>query len=186
MVAQDHCGLVADVAQQALLLARLDRDAFEIVVRDAPVQHGAVEVVVRKAVFQAGDRAAGGRMRMHDAVRALDRGVDCRMQHEAGAVHRPFGLAHRVAVDVDQYEVRGRDLAVVQAERIDEEMLLRPRHAQRDVVEDQLDPAQHVEDAVRGGELDARLALGIADRRRFCGTRRGLEINAHGFTSRAP
>ena len=57
-----------------------------------------------------------------------------------------------------------------------------PGHAQRDVVEDHLGPAEHVEDAVGGGELDARLALGLGHRRFLHRPRRGLHVDRHGFS----
>src|SRR5262245_33287014 len=43
VIAQDHRRLVAQVAHQAFLLAGLDRDALEVVIRHAAVEHGAVE-----------------------------------------------------------------------------------------------------------------------------------------------
>ena len=64
-------------------------------------------------------------------------------------------------VDLDQ--VRRAHLRVVQAERVDQVVPVLVRHAQRDVVVDQLGPAEVVEDAVRGGELHAGVPLGGAE-----------------------
>src|SRR6185369_3959394 len=67
-------------------------------------------------------------------------------------------------------------------ERIDQEPNLGSGHARRDVVEDHLDPAQHVEDAVAGRELHASLPLGIGHRHRLRRARRLLEIDRHRFS----
>src|SRR5688572_23984 len=181
VVAQDHRRLVADVAHQALFLARLDRDAFELVVRNTPNQHRAVEVVRRKPFLQARHRHAGRGVRMHHAMRLRNRGVDRRMDDETGVVHRPFRLAHRITFDVDQHQVRRRDFAIMQPERIDQEPDLRSGNTHRDVVENHLHPAEHVEDAVGGGQLDARLALGFRHRRFLHRSRRGLQVDGHGL-----
>jgi hypothetical protein len=52
----------------------------------------------------------------------------------------------------------------METKRIDEEANLWARHARGDVVEDHLDPAQHVEDAVARCELDTRLPLRVGHR----------------------
>src|SRR5882672_7112055 len=109
--------------------------------------------------------------------RAMNRGMD----DEARAVHRPGGLAQRIALDIDEQKARRRDLAVVQAERIDQEARLRAWHAQRDVVEDELVPAEHVEDAIGGGELDAQRLLLLRHRQLFYGTSGGLIDAGHGL-----
>src|SRR6185295_18336268 len=63
---------------------------------------------------------------------------------------------------------------------VDQEARLGAGHAQRDVVEDHLGPAEHVEDAVAGGELDARLSLGLGHRRVRRGARGVLQVDGHG------
>ena len=69
------------------------------------------------------------------------------MNHEPREIDRILRLAQRPALDIDQHQVRRRDFTVVQPERIYEERLLRPGHAQADVVEDHLGPAEVIEHA---------------------------------------
>ena len=76
MVAQDEDALVAEGAHQARPFVVVHGDAFEVVVGDIAEQLGAVEVVVAEAVALARDRHAGGRVRVHDAVRVRARRVD--------------------------------------------------------------------------------------------------------------
>jgi hypothetical protein len=179
VVPEDHRRLAVEVAHQALLLSRFHRDAFEIVIRHPPVQHRGVEVVRRQTFLQARDRYAARGVRVHHAVRVRHRFMDRRMDDEAGAVDRPIARPHGVAVDVDENQVGSLDLAVVQAEGVDEEPDLGPRHPHRDVVEDHLDPAEHVEDAIAGRELHPRLPFGVGHGKRLRRSRRILEIDGH-------
>ena len=96
------------------------------------------------------------------------------MNDEPGAVDGPCARVDQIAVEVDLDQVRCGDLAVPEAEGIDEEVPPRAGHAQRDVVEDHLGPAEHVENTIARRQLDAgipllaghlRLALGDESRR---------------------
>ena len=60
-----------------------------------------------------------------------------------------------VAVDVDLHQARRGDLLEQQAVRIDQEVMLRPRHARRDVREDHVVPAVQCDQPVGRGEIDA-------------------------------
>jgi hypothetical protein len=60
-----------------------------------------------------------------------------------------------VAVDVDLHQRRGGDLLEQQAVRVDQKMMLRPRHAGGDVGEDHVVPAMHRDQAIGGGEVFA-------------------------------
>ena len=79
-------------------------------------------------------------MRVDDAERVRHGGVDRAVDHEAGRIDRVVGVPDDLAVEVDLHQIRGGDFAVVQAERVDQEVMLRTRHAHRDVVEDHLGP----------------------------------------------
>ncbi len=101
-------------------------------------------------------------MHVHHAVRVGQGGVDRAVEGETGRVDGPVVVADDVPVHIDLDQVGRGDLGVVQAEGVDEEVVVRPRHAQRDVVVDQLGPAQVGKDAVTGGELHASLPFGVA------------------------
>ena len=102
------------------------------------------------------------------------------MDQVSSLVDRPPRLAQRIALEVDQHEVRGSDFAIVQAERVDEETDFGARHSRSDVIEDQLIPAEHVEDAIAGGELHARLALGVRHRQLDVAAQLPRVIDGHG------
>ena len=86
----------------------------------------------------------------------LARGMDRRMDHEAGAVDGCGRIADRIAVEVDLDQRRGGDLLEHHVVRIDEEMVLRPRHPRREMREDQVVPPVERDEAVGGGEVDAQ------------------------------
>ena len=92
------------------------------------------------------------------------------MDDEAGVVHRVLQLAHVVAVEVDLHQVRGGDLVVVQAERIDQEVRLVARHARGEMAVDELGPAEMVDQAIGRRELAAQDGLAF-------GRRQGIHVD---------
>ena len=159
VVAQDHRRPVADVAHQPRALVGVHGDALEVVIRELAVQLRAVEVAHRQPGLRAGHRHAGRGVRVHHAVRAGNAVVDRRVHGEAGRVHRPVGMPDDVPPQVDAHQVRRGHLGVVQAEGVDQEVLVRTGDADRDVVVDQLGPAEHGEDPVAGGQVDPQPPL---------------------------
>ena len=157
MVTQDHRRPVADGADQARPLVGVHGDALEVMVGEFAVELRRIEVAHRQARLRARHRHARGGVRMHHAMRARDRVVDGRVDGEAGGVDRPARCTDPVPREVDLHQVGGADLAVEQTEGIDQEMLPRTRQTKRDVVVDELDPAEPREDAIAGGELHACL-----------------------------
>ncbi len=101
--------------------------------------------------------------------------VDRRVYREARRIDRPRTVFELLAIEVDLEQVARRHLAVVQAEGVDQELLLTTGHAvgqaQRDVVVDHLGPPQQREDAVAGGQLDSGSPL--------VGMHQGLEHSIH-------
>ena len=85
--------------------------------------------------------------------------MDGAVEGDAGRVHGPVGVTDDATLKVDLDQIRCADLGVVQPERIDEVVPRLVGHAQRDVVVDELGPAEPVEDAIGRRELDARLPL---------------------------
>ena len=78
------------------------------------------------------------------------------MDDEARLVHGMGRLADDVAVDIDLHQVRGGDLVVAEAERVDQEVCLLARHARGEMAVDQLCPAEMVDQSIGGGELAAQ------------------------------
>lgn len=119
----------------------------------------AVKVGLLQPLFEAGHGHAGGGVGVHDAMRALDAAVEGGVHHEASRVHTVRGRVQHLALQVDLDQVACGDFAVVQPERVDQELLFIARNAirqaQRDVVVDHLGPAQMGEHAVAGGQLYA-------------------------------
>ena len=91
------------------------------------------------------------------------------MDDEAGLVHRVAGVLDHVAIDVDLHQVRRRDLVVVEAEGVDQEVDVGARHAHRQVAVDQLGPAEVVDQPVGGRQLDPQCPFRL-------GRRQGVDI----------
>jgi len=96
-------------------------------------------------------------------VQILARHVDRAVNDKTGAVHLIGRLVQNVAVDVGLDQVRGGDLLVEKAIGVDQELILRARHAQRDVIVDQMRPAIVRDQPIGGGKIDARLPFLVAD-----------------------
>ncbi len=159
VVAQDQDRLAAHGREHARAFLGVDGDALEVVVGDFPIKLGGIEIRHRQPALGAGHRQPGGGVRVHHAMRPVDLAVHGGMRRQARRIDRPLAVGEDVAVEIDLDEVGGGDLGVVQAERVDQQVLLRARHAQGDVIVDHLGPAEVGEDAVAGGELDARPPL---------------------------
>ena len=127
-------------------------------------------------------------MNVHHAVRVGLRGMNGAMEREAGRVDRPVAGADEPAFEVDLDQVRRGDFAVVQAEGVDEKVRLGPGHAQRNVVVDELAPAQVRKDAVSGGELHARVPFVFTEPRGADESRRhiGPQTKRKATTPSAP
>ena len=167
MVAQDDGFSVTNALNDPRPFVGTDGDALEVVIGHHAVQLRAVEVALRQPAGQRGHRHARRGVRVHDAVRALHAVVNAAVQHVAGRVDGVLRLAQDVARQIDLDQVAGRHFAVVQAEGVDQEMLVAARgafgYAQGDVVVDHLGPAEQREHAVAGGQLQACGALvGVA------------------------
>ena len=159
VVAQQQHRLVAGAREDARALVGVHGDALELVVRHLAEQLRGVEVGVGQAFVEAAHGHGRRGVHVHHAVRVGHLLVDLAVEGEAGRVDRPVAVADDVALHVHLHQVRRAHLAVVQAEGVDQEVRLGARHAQRDVVVDQLAPAQVIEDAVGRGEPDAGVPL---------------------------
>src|SRR5208337_3066440 len=106
---------------------------------------------------------AGGGVQMHHAGRVLARGVDRRVDDEAGRVDVERALHDLGTLQVDLDEIRGRHLLEHEAVGVDEEVMVAARNAGRNVGEDEVVPAVSGDEPVAGGEVDARGPFGRAD-----------------------
>jgi len=87
--------------------------------------------------------------------------VDCAVDHVARFVDAVVGLGlpDDLALDVDLHQARCRDLLVEHAVKVDQQMVLAAGDARGDVVVDEVGHSVFVDQAVAGGEIDARLPL---------------------------
>ena len=92
-------------------------------------------------------------------LRAGDAFVDGGVHREARRVDRPARVAHGAAVQVDLHQGRGGDLAEIPPVGIDQEVVLRPRDAGRDVGEDHVVPPVQRHQAIERRQIDPRLPL---------------------------
>ncbi len=187
MIAQQQHRPPARALDDPAPLVETHGDPFEVVIRDLSVQLRRIEIGERQAVARAAHGHRRRRMHVHHAMRVGQRRMDRRVECEAGRIDRPVGMPDHVAVDVDLHEIRRADLTVMEPERIDQEVAVLARHAQRDMVVDQLGPAEMIEDPVSGRELHARLPFGFGE---TGGTRKRLvQYTLHGelrLRARAP
>jgi hypothetical protein len=109
------------------------------------------------------DRDAVVGVEMDDVVGVLARGVNRRVDDEAGIVDAVGAGLDQVAIQIDLDQAGGGDLAEPQPIRIDQEVVLRTRHARRDVGEDQVVPALQRRQTIERGQIDANAPLVFAD-----------------------
>src|SRR5471030_382374 len=126
-------------------------------VRNHVVQLGGVEVRVRQTVLHARNGEPGGCMSMHDAMCVFHMLVNCAMNDETCGIDRVIRRTQDFTVQVDLDQVGSRDFVVSQSERVDQEVLVRTGHTQRNVIENQLGPAEHMKHAIRCGEIEPGL-----------------------------
>jgi hypothetical protein len=117
--------------------------------------HGVLREREQPAVLRGHAHAVQG-VRVQHALRVVASLMDGAVDDEAGRVDRERRILDLVAVEVDLHEARRGDLVEEDAVGIDEELILGAGHAQRDVREDEVFPAEHRAGAIRGCEVDAR------------------------------
>src|SRR5213080_3605413 len=108
---------------------------------------------------------------MHYAERIFARGMYGAVNRKTGWIDGVRRVHCLVAVRIDLHQTRGSDFIEHHPIRIEQKMMLSPRHARRDMREDQIIPTVKRDQAIRRGKIDARLPflLGylLADRRWF-------------------
>ena len=147
MIAQDEDCLALDVVDNAWLFVCVDGGPLEIVIPD-PAHDGQRLLAVRQqSVLLHGDGGAVAAVGVQHAMPLVAGHVDRPVNNETGWVHRVVALAQQIAVTVDLDQGRCGDLLEEHAERVEQEMLLRPRHAHRDMGEEEIVPAMHAHES---------------------------------------
>src|SRR5436309_12909163 len=96
---------------------------------------------------------------MQDALRVLASRVDRAVNVEAGRIDIVWTVLDLPPIEVDLDQTGRRDLFEEFSIGIDEEVVFRPGDADRDVREDQVVPTVQRDQAITGGQIDARLPL---------------------------
>ena len=161
MVAQNHSRLAANALQHARAFLCMDGDALKVMVGHHAMQLGRVEVALRQAVLEASHRHTCCRVRVHDTVRPFKAAVQSSMHHKTSRIDLVGRAVQHLALHVDLDQIGGRDLAVVQAKRVDQKVFLTPGRAvgqaQRDVVVNHLCPTEHGKHAVASCQFEPGL-----------------------------
>jgi hypothetical protein len=166
VVAQDHRIARAQIGDQPLAFIQIGRNALIVVIGDVVTgDHRGLRVRQQSELHRTHRLAMRG-MQMHHGRGVLPRHVDRRMDREPGRVDGMAARSDRRAVDVDLDQARRGDLLEHHVVGVDQEMMLRPRHACRQMREDQIVPAVKGDQPIGGGKVDARLPFAWAHRRR--------------------
>jgi len=111
----------------------------------------------QQAVLLGRHADAGGGMAVHDAGHLRPAVVNRTMNRKSGRIDAVFARAQEVAVEVDLDQAGGGDLLEQQAEGIDQEMVLWPRHPRRKVGRQKIGPAVVRDQTKRSREIDPDL-----------------------------
>src|SRR5688500_1023057 len=161
MVAQDQKAAIAQVCDQTLALARVERDALVVVVAHEVERGQRLLGHRQQATLLGGYRDAIAGVQVHDRMRIGTAHVNRTVDGEARLVHVITLTGELVAFDVDLDQRRRGDFLEQHAVGIDQELVGSARHAARDVRAEHVGPAHHCSEAVRSGEIDARLPLAV-------------------------
>jgi hypothetical protein len=83
------------------------------------------------------------------------------MDHIAGIVDAIIALADDIAVQIDLHKAGGGDFVKGEAERVDQEMMIRPRHTRGDMGVEEIIIIIDGRDTVESRQIDAGLPFGI-------------------------
>lgn len=101
VVAEDHCVSCPEVRHETGPLVLVQRHALEVVVGDLAIQQHGRLVQRQQTLLLTCDTRSGDCMQMDDALGVRPGGVDCRVDGEAGRVHRVGELLNLVPVQID-------------------------------------------------------------------------------------
>ena len=163
MVAQQHKRLVAQISHQSPALLKVQRQTFIAVVGDLMLQKAGVLADGQQAFGLRRHPDPGHGVQVDDVVRVFARAVDGRMDGETRRIDEAGRVLNDVSVQIDLHQTGGRHFLEIPAVRVDEEMMLRPRHARRDVGEDHVVPPVQRDQTVKGGQLDPSVPFPLGD-----------------------
>ncbi len=124
VVAQDHHLVRTEVAHQPVLLGRIERHAFVVVVAHALVEAHRVLRQVQQAALLRRHRESGGGVGVQHAGELRSRAVHAAVDEEPGRVHADAGGVQKdLALQVHLHQARRRHLVEQHAVGIDEEIL---------------------------------------------------------------
>ena len=168
VVAQDHGPRGrAEIGHQPVALGMVERDALELVVRHAVVELQRPLVARLQPAGQRRHAHAGDRVGVQHAGRVVARRVDGAVDREAGRVHVVRRVVEDAAFEVDLHQRRRGDVLEQRAVGVDQKLVVRARHARRNVRVDAVVHAVVRNQAVGGGQVDAHLAFGVGRRKSF-------------------
>ena len=161
MIAHDQRVVRPEIVDDALALVEVDGRALIVVIADmADEPHRGLRQRQQPARHRR-HRHAGAGVGVEHAGDVRPRLVDGAVDHVTGFVDAVVGvgLPDDLALDVDLDQARRGDLLVEHAVEIDEQMIVAAGNARRDVVVDEVGHPVLVDQAIAGGEVDARLPL---------------------------
>jgi hypothetical protein len=166
VVAQDHDALVAQVGEQALALLHVEGHALVVVICHLVVDQQRVLRKRQQAFVLRRYAAAVARVQVDHAFELGPCGVDAAVDDEAGRVDDVVGIAQQLAVLVDLDQARGGDLLEHHPVGVEQELVVGAGDARREVVADQVGPAEQRHQPVGRGEVQAYLPFGLGHARR--------------------
>ena len=157
VVAQDHRWIRTQIAHQPRAFVEIEGEPLVIVIAEPLIEQLRVLRQRQQSFLQHRDGDAGGRMGVDHAARIVAPAMHRAVNDEPRLVYARIAAIDHVSIEVDPHQIRGRHLIERHAEGVEQEMLLRPRHARGDVGEYQIGPAEQRHQAIAGGELHPRL-----------------------------
>ena len=115
-----------------------------------------VEVVCAQSFLGTGHSHTGIGVCVGDTLDIWACGVNGGMDKNTRRIYRVVGVFNDTAININLDQIRGFDLAVVQAEWVDQEVLFGPWYLHGNMVVDHFAPTHIVEDSIAGCQLDSQ------------------------------
>ncbi len=159
MIAQQHQRLVAQIRHQALALVMIQRQPLIAVIGDLVLQQAGVLADRQKALLLGRDADAVHRVQMDDEMRLFAGRMDRRMDGETRRIDEAGRVLNDIAVQIDFYQGRRCNFIEIPAVGINQKVMLRSRHAGRDMGEDHVVPPVERHQTIESRQFDPRLPL---------------------------
>ncbi|MNS72100.1 hypothetical protein D3C72_1055000 [compost metagenome] len=139
----------------------VQRQAFVAVIGDLMLQQAGVLADRQQAVLLRRHAHAVHRVQVDDEPGVLARRMDRRMNGEARRIDEAGRLLNDVAVQIDLHQGRGCNFIEIPTVRVDQEVVLGPRHPGRDVGEDHVVPPVQRYQPIEGRQFNPHLPFGF-------------------------